>query len=101
MDGGRVAVHRRPLGIQPLCDASNALTLPPSLTDAPVDDAVTSDNADHAFRSKLLQVDGLIMAGLVELCTPHLVYALMLGSAEGHGRPEPNVEVVKIFEGLD
>ena len=46
----------------------------------------------------LLQVNGLIVPGLIELCTPHLVHALMLGFAEGHGRPEPNVEVAEIFE---
>ena len=49
--------------------------------------------------SLLLQVDGLIVSGLVELCTPYLVYALVVGPAESHGRAEPNVEVVKIFEG--
>ncbi len=46
----------------------------------------------------LLQVDGLIMPSCVELGTPHLVHALMLGSAEGYRCPEPNVEVVEIFE---
>ena len=46
----------------------------------------------------LLQVNGLIVPGLIELRTPHLVHALMLGFAEGHGRPEPNVEVAEIFE---
>ena len=49
--------------------------------------------------SLLLQVDGLIVSGLVELCTPYLVHALVVGPAESHGRAEPNVEVVKIFEG--
>ena len=40
----------------------------------------------------------MIVPSLVELCTPHLVHALVLRSAEGHGRPEPNVEVAEIFE---
>ena len=47
---------------------------------------------------QLLQVDRLVMPGLVELCTPHFVHTLVLGTAEGHGRPEPNVEVANIFE---
>ena len=46
----------------------------------------------------LLQVDRLIMPGLVELCTPHLVHALVIGATERHGRPEPNVEIAEIFE---
>ena len=41
----------------------------------------------------LLQVDGLVMPSLVELCTPHLVHALVVGPAEDYGRAEPNVEV--------
>jgi hypothetical protein len=49
-------------------------------------------------KSPLLQVDGLIMPDLVELGTPHLVHTLVLGSAERHGRPEPNVEVVQALE---
>ena len=49
----------------------------------------------------LLQVDGLIVPGLIELRSPHLVHALMLGFTEGHGRPEPNIEVAEIFEGFD
>jgi len=53
------------------------------------------------LRRLLLQVDGFIMPGLVELCTPHLVYALMLGSAESYRCPEPNVEVVEIFQSPD
>jgi hypothetical protein len=43
--------------------------------------------------SLLLQINWLIVPGLVELCTPHLMHTLVLGSAERHGRPEPNVEV--------
>ena len=50
------------------------------------------------WQVRLLQVNGLIVPSLVELCTPHLVHALVLGSAECHGRPEPNVEVAEIFE---
>jgi hypothetical protein len=38
------------------------------------------------------------MPGLVELCTPHLVHALVIGAAESHGRSKPNVEIAKIFE---
>jgi hypothetical protein len=47
----------------------------------------------------LLKIDGLIMPGLIELCTPHLVHALVVGPAEGHRRPEAKVEIAKIFEG--
>ena len=50
-----------------------------------------------AGRSRLLQINGLIMPGLVELRAPYFVYALMLGAAEDHGRAEPNVEVAQIF----
>jgi hypothetical protein len=46
----------------------------------------------------LLQVDWLIMPGLIELCAPHLVYALVIGATERHGRSKPNVEIAKIFE---
>jgi hypothetical protein len=52
-------------------------------------------------KSPLLQVDGLIMPGLVELCAPHLVHALVVGAAESHGRPESDVEVADAFEGSD
>ena len=51
--------------------------------------------------SLLLQVDGLIVPCLVELCTPHLVHALVVGPAEDHGRAEPNVEVAEIFQSPD
>ena len=51
--------------------------------------------------SPLLQVDGLIVSGLVELCTPHLVHALVVGPAKDHGRAEPNVEVAEIFQSPD
>jgi hypothetical protein len=51
--------------------------------------------------SPLVQVDGLIVSGLVELCTPHLVHALVVGPAEDHGRAEPNVEVAEIFQSPD
>jgi len=54
---------------------------------------------DGARKQPLLQVDGLIMPGFVELCTPHFVYALVVGAAEGHGRPKPDVKVVQIFQG--
>ena len=45
-----------------------------------------------------LQINGLITPCLVEPCTPHFVHALVLGSAEGHGCPQSNVEVAEIFE---
>ena len=54
---------------------------------------------EGARKQRLLQVDGLIMPGFVELCTPHFVYALVVGAAEGHRRPKPDVEVMQIFQG--
>jgi hypothetical protein len=41
----------------------------------------------------LLKIDGLIMPGFVELCTPHPVHALVIGPAEHHGRAQSNVEI--------
>ena len=38
------------------------------------------------------------MPGLVELCAPHLVHALVIGATERHGRSKPNVEIAEIFE---
>ena len=38
------------------------------------------------------------MPGRVELCAPYLVDALVLGAAERHPRPKPNVEVAEILE---
>ena len=62
-------------------------------------DQLRSWRYDHAaVLCALLQVDGLIMPGFVELCTPHFVYALVIGAAEGHGRPKPNVEIAEIFK---
>jgi hypothetical protein len=49
----------------------------------------------------LLQIDGLVMPSLVELCAPHLVHSLVVGPAEDHGRAEPNVEVAQIFQSPD
>jgi hypothetical protein len=49
----------------------------------------------------LLQIDGLVMRSLVELCAPHLVHALVVGPAEDHGRAEPNVEIAQIFQSPD
>jgi len=46
----------------------------------------------------LLQINSLIMPSLIELCTPHLVHALMVGPAEEHGRAEPDVELAQIFQ---
>ncbi len=43
----------------------------------------------------------MIMPGLIELRAPHFVHALVLGPAEGHGRPEPDVEIAETFEGSD
>jgi hypothetical protein len=45
-------------------------------------------------KSPLLQVDGLIMPSLVELCAPHLVHALVVG-AEFEGFAEEYPEVYK------
>jgi len=56
-----------------------------------------SDRTTYTSSVLLLQIDGLVMPGLVELCTPHLVHALVIGPAEDHGRAEPNVEVAQIF----
>src|SRR5689334_19947073 len=50
---------------------------------------------------RLLKVNRLVMPGLVQLGSPHLVQALMVRSAEAHRRSKPNVEVVEIFEGFD
>jgi len=61
--------------------------------------SITESSVKTAEKTPLLQVDGLIVPCLVELCTPYLVHALMLGPAEGHGCPEPNVEIVEIFQG--
>src|SRR5262249_6694531 len=44
----------------------------------------------------LLQVDGLVMPCLVELCTPDPVHPLVIGTGEDHGRAEPNVEIAQI-----
>jgi hypothetical protein len=52
------------------------------------------------LKAPLLQINRLITPVGVQLCTPHLVHTLMLGSAEGHECPEPNVIVAKIFESL-
>ena len=49
----------------------------------------------------LLKIDGLIMPGFIELCTPHFVHPLVVGPAEDHGRAEPNVEVAQIFQSPD
>ena len=62
--------------------------------------SATHDHARRGQAPSLLQVNGLIAPVLIELRTPHLVHALMLGFAESHGRPEPNVEVAEIFESL-
>jgi len=51
-------------------------------------------------KSALLQVNRLIMPTCVELCAPHLVHALVLGTVEGHGRSKPNVKIVQTFEGF-
>ena len=53
---------------------------------------------EYNEKSLLLQVDGLIMPGLVELCAPHFVHALVIGATERHGRSKPNVEIAEIFE---
>src|SRR4029453_3417586 len=55
-------------------------------------------SAATAGKPRLLQVNGLILPGLGKLCAPHLVYSLVLGSAEAHRRAEPNVEIAEILE---
>ena len=54
-----------------------------------------------AGKPLLLQVNGLITAVLVELCSPHFVHALVLGSTEGHWCSESKVQVLEIFESLN
>src|SRR5262249_32583309 len=60
-----------------------------------------ADRTTYTSSALLLQIDGLVMPGLVELCTPHLVHTLVIGPAEDHGRAEPNVEVMQIFQSPD
>src|ERR1700720_1267300 len=48
--------------------------------------------------SALLQVNRLIMPVRVELCAPHLVDALVLRTAEGHGCSKSNVKIAEILE---
>ena len=60
-----------------------------------------ADRTTYTSSVLLLQVDGLVMPGFVELCTPHPVHALVIGPAEHHGRSKPNVEIAEIFEGSD
>jgi len=58
-----------------------------------------SETLPHLCRlPPLLQVNGLIMPGVVELCAPHLVHPLMIGATERHGRSKPNVKIAEIFE---
>src|SRR5262245_35914140 len=45
----------------------------------------------------LLQIDGLVAAVLVELGTPDLVRALMLGWTEADGGSQPHVEITHCF----
>ena len=59
------------------------------------------DSFPIAGKPLLLQVNGLITAVLVELCSPHFVHALVLGSTEGHWCSESNVQVLEIFESLN
>ena len=60
-----------------------------------------ADRTTYTSSVLLLQIDGLVMPSLVELCTPHLVHALVIRPTEDHGRADPNVEVVQIFQGPD
>jgi hypothetical protein len=53
-----------------------------------------ADRTTYTSSVLLLQVDGLVMPGFVELCTPHPVHALVVGPAEDHGSAQPNVEIV-------
>ena len=50
---------------------------------------------------KLLQVDGLVMAGRVELRTPNFVHALMLAPSEGYGRSKTHVEVMEVLKSVN
>ncbi len=52
--------------------------------------------ATLAYRGSL-QVNRLIMPCLVELGAPHLVQGLVVGRAEAHRDPKPDVEVAHIF----
>jgi hypothetical protein len=54
-----------------------------------------------AGKPLLLKVNGLITAVRVELCSPHLVHALVLGSTEGHWCSESKVQVLETFESLN
>ena len=60
-----------------------------------------ADRTTYTSSVLLLQIDGLVMPSLVELCAPHLVHALVVGPAEDYGRAEPNVEVAQIFQSPD
>ena len=68
--------------------------MPPNANPAP-------SNGPKRNRATLLKIDGLIMPGFIELCTPHFVHPLVVGPAEDHGRAESNVEVVQIFQSPD
>ncbi len=46
---------------------------------------------------QLLQIDGLVVAALVELGAPYFVRALVLGWTEVNGRPEAHVEITYGF----
>ena len=48
--------------------------------------------------SASLQIDGVVLAVLVELCAPDLVHRLMLGRPEADPRSEPHVEIAHALQ---
>src|SRR5262249_59196288 len=55
------------------------------------------ESGSQVVDSGLLQIDGLVAAGLVELGAPYLVRALMLGWTKADGRSQPHVEIAHCF----
>lgn len=51
----------------------------------------------HRGNPRLLQIDGLVAAVLVELGAPYFVRALVLGWTEADERPETHVEITHGF----
>src|SRR6186997_3648243 len=67
---------------------------------APQDDGVRLELLFCAMR-RLLQVDGLVAAILVELRAPYPVRPLMLGRTEADARAQAHVEVAHAFQRVD
>src|SRR5215467_8011352 len=55
-------------------------------------------NSSCPKTTTLLQINWLIVPGSVELCTPHLVHALVLRATEANGCSEPDVQIAHAFE---